>query len=391
MKRISALLIAILMCMGLLSACQSSELKAYTGEEDTETAKEAVKKDYTPCFEAYDPDKVMMTINGIDVTWRELFYWYHFDVSSLEQNYGDITDWDDTTLFEGEKSYRDYVLENGLETVRHYCALESKSKEMGVEISDEAKSKIEERWTANVESYGNGDEEAFIEYLESTFLSKEMYDHINEISALYECMRDEMYGVNGDKLTETEVIDKAKEMGYKRAKHIFISTYDAENNKLTDEALEEKKSQIQTLLDELAGISDPEQRETRMDELAAEHSEDPGLEYFPDGYTFLDGKMDQAFADAVSETGENEMYSEIVESSMGYHVILRLPLSTTAVVESSGEGVQFSLPNYVAENMFQALADSWATESEVVNAKAYEKMDIAKVFSKATVVESSEE
>lgn len=388
MKRILSLVIAAFMCMGLLSACQSSELQAYTGEEDA--SNETAKKNYTPCFESYDPDEVMMTINGIDVTWRELFYWYHYDVSNLENYYGEITDWDDTTLFEGEKSYRDFILENGLEGVKHYCALESKAKDMNIEISEEAKAEIEERWKTNIESFGKG-EEAFIEYLESAFLSKELYDHINEINALYESMRDEMYGSNGDKLSEEEVLEKAEDIGYKRAKHIFLSTYDSEQKKLSEDELTEKKAQLQTMLDELSAINDPEQLEARMDELATEHSEDPGLEYYPDGYTFQEGKMDQAFEKAVAETDENKMYPEVVESSMGYHIILRLPLNTTAVVESSGEGENLSLPYFVAENMFQSLANSWADESEVVYSKTYEKMDIAKVFSKATVEETTEE
>lgn len=388
MKRISALLIAAFMCMGLLSACQSSELQAYTGKDDTETAKETANKDYTPCFESYDPDEVMMTINGIDVTWRELFYFYHYDVSTLENYYGDITDWDDTAMFDGKKSYRDYVVENGLETVKHYCALESKAEDMGVELSDEARAKIEERWKTNVESYGKGDEEAFIKYLESTFLSKELYDHINEISALYESMRDEMYGTNGDKLEEGEVLQKAKDMGYKRAKHIFLSTYDSEHNKLSEEELAGKKAQLQTMLDELSAIVDPVQLESRLDELAAQNSEDPGLKTFPDGYTFQEGKMDQAFAEAVSDTEENKMYPGVVESSMGYHVILRLPLSTTAAVEFSSEDDYRSLPYYVAESMFGALTDSWADECEVVYSKAYKKMDIAKIFAKAKAIES---
>lgn len=391
MKRISALLIAAFMCIGLLSACQSSELQAYTGEEDAETSNETTQKDYTACFESYDPDEVMLTINGIDVTWRELFYFYQYNVSSLEYYYGDITDWDDTSLFDGEQSYRDYVLENGLETVKHYCALESKAKDMGVELSDEAKAEIEERWTSNVESYGEGDEEAFIKYLEESFLSKELYDHINEISALYECMLDETYGTNGEKLTEAEVLDKAEEMGYMRAKHIFVSSFDDEQNELSEEEKTEKKAQLQTLLDELSAISDPKQIEARLDELASEHSEDPGLEYFPDGYTFMEGDMDDAFETAVAETEENKIYPEVVESSMGYHIILRLPLSTTAVVESSGEGENLSLPHYVAENMFGSMTDGWAEESEVVYSKTYEKMDIVKVFSKVKTISTSEE
>lgn len=397
MKKTLALILAAMLCIGLFAACQSSTLEAYSGDDstseetdasatdttDTTDTTEAETTDYTPCFESYDPDEVMMTINGLDVTWRELFYWYYYDVSSLEYYYGDITDWDDTSLFDGEQSYRDYVTTNALETVKHYCALESKAADMGIELTDEDRTTIDERWQSNVETYGGGDEDAFVEYLGTLFLDKDLYNHINEISALYDDMLEETYGADGSKLTEEEVLEKATDMGYSHAKHIYMSFYDDDSNELTDEEKAAKKAQLQTILDELKTITDPTALEAKIDEYTAEISEDPGKDYYPDGYTYLSGDLDDTFEAAVAEIGENELYPEIVESSMGYHIIYRLPLSATAAVEASDEGTYYTLAYYVAQDMFEALADQWAEESEVEYTKAYEKMDISKVFAKA--------
>ena len=396
MKKTLALVIAVIICIGLFAACQSSTLEAYTDEGDAAAATdnaatdttEDETTDYTPSFESYAPDKVMMTINGIDVTWRELFYWYYYDVSSLAYYYGEITDWDDTSLFNGEKSYRDYVTSNALETVKHYCALESKAAEMGIELTDEDRATIDERWNSNVETYGGGDEAAFVEYLGTLFLDKDLYNHINEISALYDRMLVETYGADGSKLTDEQILDKAAEMGYYRAKHIYLSFNDAENNALTDEQKAANKAKLQTILDQLKTITDPTALEAKIDEYSAEISEDPGKDYYPDGYTFLSGDLDATFEAAVAEVGESELYPEVVESSMGYHIIYRMPLSTTAAVEASGEDTYYTLAHFVAQNMFESLADQWAEESEVEYTKAYNNMDIAKVFSKSGADES---
>lgn len=397
MKKTLALVIAVIICIGLFAACQSSTLEAYTDEGDAAAATdnaaadtaEAETTDYTASFESYAPDKVMMTINGIDVTWRELFYWYYYDVSSLAYYYGEITDWDDTSLFNGEKSYRDYVTSNALETVKHYCALESKAAEMSIELTDEDRATIDERWKSNVETYGGGDEAAFVEYLGTLFLDKDLYNHINEISALYDRMLVETYGADGAKLTDEQILEKAAEMRYYRAKHIYLSFNDAENNALTDEEKAANKAKLQTILDELKNITDPAALEAKIDEYTAETSEDPGKDYYPDGYTFLSGNLNNpAFEAAVAEAGENELYPEVVESSIGYHIIYRLPLSTTAAVEASGEDTYYTLAHFVAQKMFESLADQWAEESEVEYTKAYNNMDIAKVFSKSDADES---
>lgn len=391
MKRAASLVLALALCLGLLAGCQSSELRAYSDDLESEASNEVSQKDYTACFESYDPEEVMMTINGIDVTWRELFYWYYYDVSALEQYNGEIRDWDDTSSFDGEQSYREYIQNNALDAVKHYSALEEKAEDMGIELSEEDRAKIQGRWEENVASYGSGDEDAFVDYLESSYLSKDLYMHINELGELYNRMKEEIYGANGEKLSGQEVISRAEEMGYLRAKHIFVSGTDADGNALSEEDKATKKTELQGWLDALKAISGAEELETRMDELIAEHSEDPGSQYYPDGYTFKEGEMVAEFEAAVAESKDSVLYPEIVESDLGYHIILRLPLSSSAAVNYQSETEALGLPFLVAEDLFVSLAGSWAEETEVVYTKAYKKMDIAKVFSKATTVKADED
>lgn len=391
MKRTAPLVLALALCLGLLSGCQSSELRAYSDDIESEASNEVTQKDYTACFESYDPEELMMTINGIDVTWQELFYWYYYDVSSIEYYGEEISDWDDTSTFDGEQSYREYIQNNALEAVKHYSALEKKAEDMGIELSEENRAEIQSRWEENVASYGSGDEDAFVEYLESSYLSKDLYMHINEISELYNRMKEEIYGASGEKLSEQEVISRAEEMGYMRAKHIFVSGSDADGNALSEETKAAKKSELQLRLDELKAISGAQELERRMDELIAEHGEDPGSQYFPDGYTFREGEMVAEFEAAVTGSETEALYPEIVESSLGYHIVLRLPLSSSAAVNYRSETDALRLPYLVAEDLFASQVESWAEETEIEYSKAYEKMDIAKVFSKATTVKADKD
>ena len=122
-SKLLSFVLAGTVCLSLFAGCQSSKLGSYSADEakaSPSPSAEAITtatKEYTPCYESYKPDEVMLTVNGIDVTWGELFYWYEYDVSNIESNYGAITDWDADCAFVPGKTYREYVMENALDTV----------------------------------------------------------------------------------------------------------------------------------------------------------------------------------------------------------------------------------------------------------------------------------
>lgn len=386
--KVISLILAVSVCFALMSGCQSSKLRSYSedlAKESPSPEASQTSKDYTPCYEYYDPDEVMLTVNGIDVTWSELFYWYVYDVSNMENYYGEIEDWNAQCSFNTEKTNREYVMDNALDTVKHYCAVESKAKELGVTLTDEDKATLKSNWENNVKNYGGGDEASFIEYLKKAYLTKDMYDHINEVSLLYDRMMKTLFGANGEKLSENEVIEKASDMGYVRVKNLLISTKDDTNAKLPDDKLAEKKTQAENLLKELRGITDKAALEKRFDEMIKQYGGDSGTEYYAEGYTFIpgNGKMVEAFETASSNLSEYEV-SDIVETDYGYHIILRLPLSATAAVEYGSDNSKKTLSYYVAQDMFSSETENWADESKVVYTKTYQDMDIAEVFSKAT-------
>ena len=158
-KRIIPLVLAASLGCGLLAGCQSSELRSYAEEQkgnSAQTSSTGTQMDYSDCAATYDADKVMFTVDGIDVTWAELFYWYVYDVSSMEQYYGTITDWKAKSAADDTKTNEEYVKDSALDTIKHYTAVEAQAKEKGVTLTDEDKASLESTWQQNVQNYGGG-------------------------------------------------------------------------------------------------------------------------------------------------------------------------------------------------------------------------------------------
>lgn len=392
-SKLLPLVLTATVCVGILTGCQSSELGSLSEDLAKESAAPDASastqtvKDYTPSYEAYNPDEVMLTINGVEVTWDELFYWYVNDVTTIESYFGDISDWDAECQLNKEKTNREFVTEDALDVLKQYSSIQSKAKDLGVSLTDEDVATLKSDWENNIQSYGNGDEAAYIEYLKKLYLSKDMYDKFNEVNLLYSRLFENMFGANGDKLSEKEVVDKAGELGYVRVKHILVMTKDDTNTTLPEDQLKAKKATAEKILKELKAISDKTALEKRFEELMSEYGEDPGMGYNPDGYTFIPGNgiMVESFEKASTELDEYGL-SEIVETDYGYHIILRLPLRASATALYSNDQSQNTLAFYIAKEMMSSQTKNWADESKVEFSKAYEKMDIAEVFSKAITV-----
>lgn len=399
------MLIAVAASIFLLAGCQSSQLLSYSGtllddqsadmneEQTEETAapeegdsletlpEDGAEGDYTAAYNAYPRKETMMTVDGMSITWDELFYWYIYDVSNMESYFGDITDWDAPCGLDSSLTNREYVMQSALDTIKQYSALQKKAKDMGVELNEVDKVMLDANWQQNVINYGNGDEQAFIDYMATVYLSKDVYTKVNEISALYQRVFEEMYGADGEKLDQKKVTEEGSELGYMRAKHILLATTDYTNTKLPDAQISKKKNRAKEILAELSAIKDSAEREARMDALIDSEGEDPGTAYYKDGYTFLPGRMTEAFEEAVTDLGEYQL-SSIVETEYGYHIIMRLPLAADTIVEQLSETEFWTLRQMIAQGEFTSITDGWASEAVVEFTEAYNTMDLAVVFAK---------
>ncbi len=146
-----------------------------------------------------------------------------------------------------------------------------------------------------------------------------------------------------------------------RAKHILISTVDAQGNALDAEKKAQAKAKAGDILKKINSGGD-------FDGLMKENSEDPGFASYPDGYTFSRGQMIQEFEDAAFglEPGET---SGLVETYYGYHIIRleeRIPEQVTAY-ENVKESIRMQLDMTKKQQHIDEIMNAWIAESEIKN------------------------
>jgi len=126
-------------------------------------------------------------------------------------------------------------------------------------------------------------------------------------------------------------------------------------------------------------------------EMMFEHSEDPGMYSFPEGYLFREGDMVEAFFDAAISLEYGEI-SGIVETMYGYHIILRLPIDyDSSPVGPPGAGPMPSLRQLAAMEDFRFQHSQWisAIEREIEFSPEFEALDLSIVFENGTDFEES--
>lgn len=394
MRKLISIIVIAALVLTSFTACTGSGVREYTDPTDNPGSEapdasttpdenpgesggsaEPETVDYTYAYEAYKPDTLVATINDKPVYWAEYFYWLHDAVSIISTYYGEINNWSEPCELDASVSYSEYVNKYALDAEIQYRAMETKAEELNITVTDEDREQFDSTWQDNIEYFGS--EEELQKQLDSVFLNMDLYNYINEVSALYEHVFAELYGEQGEKLDEAEALSYANDMGYMRVKHILLSILDDEGNALSEEEVAQKLATTEDILNQLNAVADdPEALEAKVDELAAEYSEDSGLAAYPDGYCFSYGDMVEEFYEASVALGEYEL-SGIVESYYGYHIILRLPLRVDDIPMSNGVN---TIGYLAALGMYDANIGSWIDEAKVEMAEGFENLDLSKVF-----------
>lgn len=291
------------------------------------------------CYEATGvaPDAIVASVDGNGASADLIAYWTGYNVSYLDsymQYYtGAAFDWDYT--FEDGTRITDYVKSNVLASVKQNLVLENLAEEYGAALTDEQKAAIEASDQTYIDQYGS--EEAFEAELNKLGMRRETYDRVSASNYLYQNLY-QLYNTEGSKLyaSDEELALYAAEKNYITADHILLTTKDtATGEALSDEEKAEKKALAEELAEKLKNYTGDDLA-SYFAQLADEYSEDPGRETYPTGYTFTTGAMVPEFETAAYALAEGEV-SEIVESSFGYHILLRLPLDKAAAADAVRE------------------------------------------------------
>lgn len=384
-KLLMCLLILALLTCGL-SACgedaqnDPAETPAVTetqNPEGGETPEVSATRDYFAAREAIAEDTVLLKINGSDVTWGELYFWILNGVQMLESEYGMSVE-DFNAVYTGDPtlgSNAEAVLTYSIKAISQYRALDTMAEKLGVELSAESLEGMQAQRESDMLSVGAETEEEFAEILAQMFSYPELYDYMNRSYYLVDdCFR-QIYGNMGEKCPDADAMAYAEKNEYVRVKHLLFSTLDEERNPLPEEEIAAKRAAAETALEQLRAATD---KEAMIDELMPQ-SEDPGCQTYTEGYVFTRGKMVQEFEDAAYALGDGEV-SDIVETSYGYHILLRLPMDLDAPVEFSSSGDALSLRLYAAYELYNQSLDSAVANVEVERLPAMEEVDLQKIL-----------
>lgn len=266
---------------------------------------------------------VLLTVNGADVTAEEYLYWLgnmtsYYDMmmsmygSSL--NLDEAVDSDGTTWGEQLKeiAYQNAVL---------IAVTPEAAARNGVTLDDEDLAELRQQRESNIESAGS--EAKYAYQLQGMNISDETSFGLDLTSALFtkleETYTQKLLTAGGaEALTDEDVAAYVEETGLLRAKHILLLTKDPDTGEDYDDAKKaEQKAKAEDILAKLR--EDPAQFDTLMNE----NSEDSGLSSYPDGYLFGPNEMVTEFEEGTRALAVGEI-SELVESTYGYHIILRL-------------------------------------------------------------------
>ena len=163
------------------------------------------------------------------------------------------------------------------------------------------------------------------------------------------------------------------------AKHILYSFTDEEGNALDEAAQAAQLEKAKAAVSTLRAISDTAAREAKFDEIMNADSQDPGLAYYPDGYVFGPGEMMEEFENGTAALADYEI-SDPVETSAGYHVIMRLPLTGDSTLSMDQAGNPITVRYNAAMEAFNDLATAETESAEIQWEKGFENPDLNKIF-----------
>ena len=382
-----------------ISAAETAETETAAAETDgseesEETAAEAVPAqvlDYEAMYACIDPDEVVMTVNGREITWTEYYYWlsyyaeyiqYYMDMYSY---YGMTYRWTDPADAEGTLTLADSVILDAENHVGMICVIEDFAEENGVSLSAEEQQELEDALKADIADFCGEDatEEDFEKALQEEHLTLDLYKKFNRASMLYQANFKWLYGLNGEKVSDEDALRFLEENGYMHASHILFMTVDASTREeLDEETVADKKARAEETAAELQAISDPEELLKRFSELKAEYCEDTGKYQYPDGYVFLSGTMVEEFENACLAL-EDYQVSDPILSAYGYHILLRLPPDPDAVIEYSSEGTALNARAEYANTTYTEMMQEKYAEAEIVRSESLQNFSILDFLSDA--------
>ena len=311
-KRLFALLLSLALTVSLC-ACGGTDTDAdgdpNGSASDSPDAEPSIEVDLSQDAVAFaaglSGGDILLTVNGEDIPADLFLYFlYHNCDWYIYQYY--YTYW---TFPDNLESIAEALLDDTVNMAVYYTVRRQKAAELGCLPTDAQVQAVKDQAMANGQEYYNSLKTAY-------GLSDGSMDYISTLSCYSENLLNAMVPTATDEMLNSYVY---------QVKHILLKTIDDQRQPLSDGEIAAKKALAEDILAQLQAVEGEEQR-ALFDELMNQYSEDGRDEngdlYAPDGYTAVPGDMVPEFEEASLALPIGGL-SGIVESSYGYHIILR--------------------------------------------------------------------
>lgn len=329
MKKWMSLALVLMLAVGILAGCgQKEETKTNDTKQEmdkensqAENKDKDAKADQTDTKTTSEPsklpnDKVVLTVGDYQMTKAEANIYVYTTKMNVER-LGGATIW--VNEIQEGKTFEALQLERLKDTLAYVAILNEEAKKRGLALTEEEKTEafadidaILESLPQALKDYYGFSKEVFERFLQSQALGSkvmqdEMKDFVVDQAALKEKYEADSTYQRLEAAGENHYYDKV------RARHILISTLDADRQPLPEDKKAEAKKKAEDILAKAKAGED-------FAELAKTYSEDPGSKDNGGEYIFGRGEMVKEFEDAAFALKPGEI-SGLVETTYGYHII----------------------------------------------------------------------
>ena len=308
-------LLALLLCLALAaSLCACGEVTqdptggAVSPSPDASldpSAAPSIKvdltRDATDFAAGLSGSDVLLTVNGETIPADLFLYWLFWDCYYFEYTY----------YYYGftVADFAGLLLEDAVRSAVYYTVMRQKAAQLGCLPTDAQLQEARDNMLDKGQEYYDSLKTAH-------GLSDGSFDYLTSITYYQENLLDALVPAATEEMLNNYVY---------QVKHILLKTVDDNREPLSDDELAAQRALAEDLLSQLQAVEE-EERTALFDELMNQYSEDGrdgnGDLYSPDGYTAVPGEMVTEFEEASLALPIGGM-SGIVESTYGYHIILR--------------------------------------------------------------------
>lgn len=373
MKKILSMLLCGAMIFSLAACGEKTPAGSDAPSAETPTASAGVtagveflpdnETDLAEKLLGFSNQTALLTINGEAVSAEAYLYWlgnmtaYYSYIYSM---YGSSLDLD-AEMGDGT-TYGDAMKQIARDNCLLLAVTPALAEELGVALDEDDMAKLISEREEDITSAGS--EEEYAKNLQAMGISDRVSFELSAATELYDKMKEAYAEQTAASLTAEEMNTYIEENDLLGAKHILLLTKDPTTGEEYDDAAKaEAKAKAEEILEQLKQGGD-------FDALMQEYSEDSGLESYPDGYTFSAGEMVTEFEDATRALEIGAFTQELVESSYGYHIILRQSADTDETRQEA------------AEEKFNTMVQEKMDSAEVVEAAEYSSFTAGDYYNK---------